>query len=74
MAQHTFLEDMKEPLVPVIPMSHTAHIRSHRKPRRSATSTIAVRAGVTGGILSLAAAGASASASAAEPVTQTIEP
>lgn len=54
-------------------MSHTAHIRSHRKPRRSATSSIAVRAGVAGGVLSLAAAGASASASAAEPVTQTIE-
>jgi cell wall-associated NlpC family hydrolase len=72
-AQHTFLEDMKEPLVPVIPMSHTAHIRSHRKPRRSATSSIALRAGVAGGVLSMAAAGASASASAAEPVTQTIE-
>ncbi|MFB6843857.1 C40 family peptidase [Streptomyces sp. NPDC056373] len=64
---------MKEPLVPVIPMSHTAHIRSHRKPRRSATSSIALRAGVAGGVLSMAAAGASASASAAEPVTQTIE-
>ena len=54
-------------------MSHTAHIRSHRKPRRTATSTIAMRAGVAGGVLSMAAAGASASASAAEPVTQTIE-
>lgn len=54
-------------------MSHTAHIRSHRKPRRSATSTIAMRAGVAGGVLSIAAAGASASANAAEPVTQTIE-
>ncbi|MFI7018229.1 C40 family peptidase [Streptomyces sp. NPDC050164] len=64
---------MKEPLVPVVPMSHTAHIRSHRKPRRNATSAIAVRAGVAGGVLSMAAAGASASASAAEPVTQTIE-
>ncbi|MCF1649101.1 MULTISPECIES: C40 family peptidase [Streptomyces] len=64
---------MKEPLVPVIPMSHTAHIRSHRKPRRSATSSIALRAGVAGGVLSMAAAGASASANAAEPVTQTIE-
>jgi cell wall-associated NlpC family hydrolase len=71
-AQDTFLEDMKEPLVPVIPMSHTAHIRSHRKPRRTATSTIAMRAGVTGGVLSMAVAGA-ASANAAEPVTQTIE-
>ncbi|WP_307621873.1 C40 family peptidase [Streptomyces sp. V3I7] len=54
-------------------MSHTAHIRSHRKPRRS-TSKIAMRAGVAGGVLStLAVAGASGSASAAEPVTQTLE-
>ncbi|CAL9459849.1 hypothetical protein SUDANB13_02594 [Streptomyces sp. enrichment culture] len=55
-------------------MSHTAHIRSHRKPRRTATSTIAVRAGVAGGVLStLAVAGASSAANAAEPVTQTLE-
>ncbi|MEV8604836.1 C40 family peptidase [Streptomyces griseoviridis] len=54
-------------------MSHTAHIRSHRKPRRNA-STIAMRAGVAGGVLStLAVAGAAGSASAAEPVTQTLE-
>ncbi|MER5789999.1 C40 family peptidase [Streptomyces sp. NPDC001980] len=53
-------------------MSHTAHIRSHRKPRRSATTGIAVRAGVASGVLGMAAAGA-ASASAAEPVTQTLE-
>ncbi|CAM5648100.1 C40 family peptidase OS=Streptomyces tendae OX=1932 GN=GUR47_17845 PE=3 SV=1 [Streptomyces tendae] len=54
-------------------MSHTAHIRSHRKPRRNA-STIAMRAGVAGGVLStLAVAGASGSAHAAEPVTQTLE-
>ncbi|MEV5015960.1 C40 family peptidase [Streptomyces sp. NPDC053780] len=54
-------------------MSHTAHIRSHRKPRRSA-SKIAMRAGVAGGVLStLAVAGASGSANAAEPVTQTLE-
>ncbi|WP_089099539.1 C40 family peptidase [Streptomyces hyaluromycini] len=53
-------------------MSHTAHIRSHRKPRRSATTNIAVRAGVASGVLGMAAAGA-ASASAAEPVTQTLE-
>ncbi|MFI8213472.1 C40 family peptidase [Streptomyces werraensis] len=65
---------MKQPLVPVVPMSHTAHIRSHRKPRRTATSTIAVRAGVAGGVLStLAVAGASSAANAAEPVTQTLE-
>ncbi|MFQ6145331.1 C40 family peptidase [Streptomyces seoulensis] len=55
-------------------MSHTAHIRSHRKPRRSA-SKFAMRAGVAGGVLgTLAVAGASASsANAAEPVTQTLE-
>ncbi|MFD6326946.1 C40 family peptidase [Streptomyces sp. NPDC058442] len=64
---------MKEPLVPVVPMSHTAHIRSHRKPRRTAPSTMAMRAGVASGVLStLAVAGASA-ANAAEPVTQTLE-
>ncbi|WP_093905361.1 C40 family peptidase [Streptomyces sp. cf386] len=64
---------MEEPLIPVVLMSHTAHIRSHRKPRRSASSSIAMRAGVAGGVLSMAAAGASATANAAEPVTQTIE-
>lgn len=54
-------------------MSHTAHIRSHRKPRRSA-STIAMRAGVASGVLgSLAVATAAGSANAAEPVTQTLE-
>ncbi|MBE1599305.1 cell wall-associated NlpC family hydrolase [Streptomyces stelliscabiei] len=54
-------------------MSHTAHIRSHRKPRRNASS-IAMRAGVAGGVLStVAVAGASTSAFAAEPVTQTLE-
>ncbi|MEU3549184.1 C40 family peptidase [Streptomyces longwoodensis] len=55
-------------------MSHTAHIRSHRKPRSRTASTIAMRAGVAGGILStVAVAGASAAANAAEPVTQTLE-
>ncbi|MFF4566038.1 C40 family peptidase [Streptomyces sp. NPDC001435] len=54
-------------------MPHTAHIRSHRKPRSRSASTIAMRAGVAGGVLSLAAAGASASAYADEPVTQTLE-
>ncbi|MDF2272830.1 C40 family peptidase [Streptomyces coacervatus] len=54
-------------------MSHTAHIRSHRKPRRTAsTTTLAMRVGVTGGVLSMAAAGASASANAAE-TTQTLQ-
>lgn len=64
---------MEEPLIPVVLMSHTAHIRSHRKPRRTGSTTLAMRAGVAGGVLSMAAAGASASASAAEPVTQTLE-
>jgi cell wall-associated NlpC family hydrolase len=64
---------MEEPLIPVVLMSHTAHIRSHRKPRRTATTSLAMRVGVTGGVLSMAAAGASASANAAEPVTQTLE-
>ncbi|MCC9709004.1 C40 family peptidase [Streptomyces sp. MNU76] len=64
---------MEESLVPLVPMSHTAHIRSHRKPRRNASS-IAMRAGVAGGVLStVAVAGASTSAFAAEPVTQTLE-
>ncbi|MET8804907.1 C40 family peptidase [Streptomyces sp. NPDC004546] len=55
-------------------MSHTTHIRSHRKPRRGA-SNIAMRAGVASGVVgTLAVAGASApSANAAEPVTQTLE-
>lgn len=53
-------------------MSHTAHIPSHRKPRRSGSNKL--RAGVAGGVLStLAVAGASGSASAAAPVTETIE-
>ncbi|MGO4459823.1 C40 family peptidase [Streptomyces sp. M-16] len=53
-------------------MSHTAHIPSHRKPRRSA-SKLAVRAGVAGGVLStLAMAGtASATPSSPEPVAET---
>lgn len=64
---------MEEPLIPVGLMSHTAHIRSHRKPRRSA-STIAMRAGVASGVLgTLAVATAAGSANAAEPVTQTLE-
>ncbi|WP_307523712.1 C40 family peptidase [Streptomyces umbrinus] len=65
---------MEEPLIPVVPMSHTAHIRSHRKPRPRSSSALAMRAGVAGGVLStLAVAGAAGSANAAEPVTQTIE-
>ncbi|MFJ3235205.1 C40 family peptidase [Streptomyces sp. NPDC086787] len=54
-------------------MPHTAHIRSHRKPRNRSASTIAMRAGVASGVLSLAAAGAASAADAGEPVTQTLE-
>ncbi|WMX45619.1 C40 family peptidase [Streptomyces roseicoloratus] len=51
-------------------MSQTAPIRSHRKPRRSA-SKMALRAGVAGGVFStIAVAGAAAPANA-EPVTET---
>ncbi|QLH23365.1 C40 family peptidase [Streptomyces sp. Rer75] len=48
-------------------MSPIAHIPSHRKPRRAAAPTRALRAGVTGGFLTLAVAGAAVPASAAEP-------
>ncbi|GHI88070.1 C40 family peptidase [Streptomyces xanthophaeus] len=52
-------------------MSHTAHIPSHRKPRRSA-SKLAVRAGVAGGVLStLAMAGTASATPSAEPVAET---
>ncbi|MGR4882880.1 C40 family peptidase [Streptomyces sp. LARHCF249] len=51
-------------------MSITAHIPSHRKPRRSA-SKLAVRAGVAGGVLSTLAMAGTASASPAEPVAET---
>lgn len=64
---------MEEPLIPLVLMSHTAHIRSHRKPRNRSASNLAMRAGVAGGVLSMAAVGAAASANAAEPVTQTLE-
>ncbi|MBD0707164.1 MULTISPECIES: C40 family peptidase [unclassified Streptomyces] len=53
-------------------MSHTAHITSHRKPRRSASS-IALRAGVAGGVLGTIAVAAAAGPANAEPVTETIE-
>ena len=53
-------------------MSHTAHIPSHRKPRRSA-SKMAIRAGVTGGVLSTIAVAGAAGPANAEPVTATIE-
>ncbi|MFE2288068.1 C40 family peptidase [Streptomyces sp. NPDC059443] len=47
-------------------MSLTAHIPSHRKPRRSA-SKLAVRAGVAGGVLSTLAMAGTASATPSEP-------
>ncbi|MEE1844810.1 C40 family peptidase [Streptomyces sp. JV190] len=53
-------------------MSLTAHIPSHRKPRRSAPKT-ALRAGVAGGVLSTIAVAGAAGPAQAEPVTQTIE-
>ncbi|MFF0478372.1 C40 family peptidase [Streptomyces sp. NPDC004284] len=53
-------------------MSHTAHIPSHRKPRRSA-SKLALRAGVAGGVLGTIAVAAAAGPANAEPVTETIE-
>ncbi|OII61827.1 glycoside hydrolase [Streptomyces sp. CC53] len=51
-------------------MSHTAHIPSHRKPRRSA-SKLTLRAGVAGGVLSTIAV--AASPAQAETVTETVE-
>ncbi|MEV7416860.1 C40 family peptidase [Streptomyces sp. NPDC089919] len=53
-------------------MSLTAHIPSHRKPRRS-ISKLAVRAGVAGGVLSTLAMAGPASAAPSEPVTETQE-
>ncbi|MEU9119653.1 NlpC/P60 family protein [Streptomyces sp. NPDC048506] len=54
-------------------MSPNAVIPSHRKPRRSASSR-ALRAGVTGGFLTLAVTGATVPANAAEkPVSETQE-
>ncbi|MFD4138953.1 MULTISPECIES: C40 family peptidase [unclassified Streptomyces] len=53
-------------------MSRTAHIPSHRKPRRSA-STMAIRAGVAGGFLGTIAVAGAAGPANADPVTETIE-
>ena len=53
-------------------MSQTALIRSHRKPRQSASRT-ALRAGVAGGVLSTIAVAGAAGPANAEPVTETIE-
>ncbi|MEU0989745.1 MULTISPECIES: C40 family peptidase [unclassified Streptomyces] len=54
-------------------MPHTAHIPSHRKPRRRSASTMALRAGVAGGVLSTIAVAGAAGPANAEPVTETIE-
>ncbi|MEU3598719.1 C40 family peptidase [Streptomyces sp. NPDC006798] len=54
-------------------MSHTAHIPSHRKPRRRSASNIALRAGVAGGVLSTVAVAGAAGPASADPVTETIE-
>lgn len=72
MSQHTFLEGTPHALIALVPMSHTALIPSHRKPRRNA-STTALRAGVAGGVLSTIAVAGAAGPAQAEPVTQTIE-
>ncbi|CAM5596727.1 C40 family peptidase [Streptomyces tanashiensis] len=71
-AQPTFLEGNRDALIAVVPMSHTAHIPSHRKPRRSA-SKLALRAGVAGGVLGTIAVAGAAGPANAEPVTETIE-
>ncbi len=71
-AQPTFLEGNRQALIAVVPMSHTAHIPSHRKPRRSA-SKLALRAGVAGGVLGTIAVAGAAGPANAEPVTETIE-
>lgn len=71
-SQHTFLEGTPEALIALVLMSHTAHIPSHRKPRRNASKT-ALRAGVAGGVLSTIAVAAATGPAQAEPVTQTIE-
>ncbi|MBH1935059.1 C40 family peptidase [Streptomyces sp. AV19] len=55
-------------------MSSNAHITSHRKPRRPATQSWAVRTGVAGGVLSTLAVTGAAQASAAEkPAEATME-
>jgi len=71
-SQHTFLDGTPEALIALVPMSHTALIPSHRKPRRNASKT-ALRAGVAGGVLSTIAVAGAAGPAQAEPVTQTIE-
>ncbi|GGW01136.1 glycoside hydrolase [Streptomyces globisporus] len=71
-SQHTFLDGTPAALIALVPMSHTAHIPSHRKPRQRASKS-ALRAGVAGGFLSTIAVAGAAGPAQAEPVTQTIE-
>lgn len=71
-SQHTFLDGTPTALIALVPMSHTAHIPSHRKPRQRASKS-ALRAGVAGGVLSTIAVAGAAYPAQAEPVTQTIE-
>lgn len=72
-AHCTFLGSNLWRLIAVIAMSPNALIPSHRKPRRSASSR-ALRAGVTGGFLTLAVTGATVPANAAQkPVSETQE-
>ncbi|WP_171167657.1 C40 family peptidase [Streptomyces sp. I05A-00742] len=55
-------------------MSPNAHITSHRKPRRPATQSWAIRSGVAGGVLStLAVTGAAQATAAEKPAEATIE-
>lgn len=73
-AHCTFLGSNLWRLIAVVAMSPNALIPSHRKPRRPSASSRALRAGVTGGFLTLAVTGATVPANAAEkPVAETQE-
>lgn len=73
-AHCTFLGSNLRLLIAVVAMSPNALIPSHRKPRRPSASSRALRAGVTGGFLTLAVTGATVPANAAEkPVSETQE-
>lgn len=73
-AHCTFLGSNRRLLIAVVAMSPNALIPSHRKPRRPSASSRALRAGVTGGFLTLAVTGATVPANAAEkPVSETQE-
>lgn len=71
-AQYTMLDGNQVTPDSDVLMSHTAHIPSHRKPRRGA-SKVSLRAGVAGGVLSTIAVAGAAGPANAEPVTETIE-